>query len=197
MVKIAVLDSGEVSNRLDKKYLLRRDVWIPWDMFSSTAFKKLSAKGVWVLCRFLQKRTWTKGKGKRQRTQYNNCGLVFTYDEAEHLGISQSQFHTIIKRLVEVGFLDMEHQGGMYGHDYSRYKLSERWRDYGTPMFKKVEKKRVLQPGLDVQSWKTRKSKVTTENRSHVTTENRSYSGNDEDLGYRKTVVMDDEAIKP
>ena len=30
-----------------------------------------------------------------------------------------------------------------------------------------------------------------------VTTENRSYSEISEDLGYRKTVVMDDEAIKP
>ena len=62
---------------------------------------------------------------------------------------------------MELGFIDVEHQGGGLARDYSLYALSERWRDYGTVNFEEVTKKRVLQPGLDVQSWKRKSEKAT------------------------------------
>ena len=61
-----------------------------------------------------------------------------TYGEAEALGIKTSSFHRSIIKLVEVGFLDIYHQGGWVGRDYSRYSMSDRWKDYGTDLFKKV-----------------------------------------------------------
>jgi predicted transcriptional regulator len=146
------------------KYQIRRDVYIEWEILESEAFKQLSATGIRVLLRFLQKRTWTKARRKGKKPDYNNGGLAFTYAEAEALDISTSQFHTIIKKLVEVGFLEVEHQGGIHKNDYSRYALSERWRAYGTDAFKAVEKKRVLWKGHDVRSWM--EIKDTTENRS-------------------------------
>ena len=90
---------------------------------------------------------------------YDKTGLAFTYAEAAYFGISKAQFHRIIKLLVERGFIDIEHQGGAYGRDYSRYKLSDRWENYGTPGFKRIVKDRVLQPGLDVQARKKAKLK--------------------------------------
>jgi hypothetical protein len=144
------------------KYTLKRDIFIEWEMLDSEVFKKLSGKAKNVLLRFLQKRTWT-GKGKK--TKYINSGLAFTYTEAKALGISTSQFHTIIKMLYEVGFIDIDHQGGGLARDYSRYSISERWWDYGTSNFNLVTKERVLWPNQDVHSRKQALNKVT-ENRS-------------------------------
>lgn len=158
-----------------KRYLIRREAWIEPDMFYSEAFKGLSSKAMWVLLRFRQKRTWLKVKGKKKKPVYNNKGIAFTYDEAVYFSISQSQFHTIIKKLVEVGFIDVDHQGGFFGRDVSKYNLSDRWRDFGKPTFKKVEKKRVLQAGLDVRSWQMRKEKNATEKRKEMTAENSIY----------------------
>lgn len=150
-----------------KKFILKRNIYLDWEVLTSDAFKRLSAKGIQALLRFLQKRTWAAIKVKRKKKPvYNNKGLSFTYAEAQELGISTSQFHVIIKKLVEVGFIDIEHQGGGLARDYSRYAISERWRVYGTPQFKPMVKKRVLQQGLDVQSWKQKKLEKATGSRS-------------------------------
>lgn len=143
-----------------KKFDLKRDVYVPHEILESKAFTKLSARGIRVLLRFLQKRTWQKKKKRGGRPNFINNGLSFTYIEAQEMGISTSTFWGIIIRLVEVGFIDIEHQGGGLGRDYSRYAISDRWRDYGTPAFKQVKKTRVLQPGLDVQSWKRKSGKL-------------------------------------
>jgi DNA-binding PadR family transcriptional regulator len=122
---------------------------------------------MWVLLRFLQKRTWSDAKvrGRKQRI-YENSGLSFTYSEAKYFDISTAQFHRILKDLVEKGFLDPEHRGGGLGRDYSRYRLSERWQKWGTADFEEKTLKRVLQPGLDIQSRNEKKSKkaITDEN---------------------------------
>lgn len=136
-------------------------------MMDSNAFKTLSATGIKILLRFLQKRTWAKapaGRGKK-KTIFNNGGLSFTYTEANALGFSTSQFHAILKKLYEVGFIDIEHQGGAVARDYSRYAMSERWKDYGTDAYKPVVKKRRLWGGYDVRARMDQINKAT-ENRS-------------------------------
>jgi DNA-binding PadR family transcriptional regulator len=152
--------------RKKHKYQLKRNVYVPWEMFESEAFKKLNTSSIRVLLRFLQKRTWSRIKvhGKPKNV-YENSGLVFPYAEAETLGIKTTAFYEAIKKLVAIGFVDIEHQGGTFGHDYSRYAISERWRDYGTEHFKTVEKKRSLPRGHDVRS-NMQKTKVTSETRS-------------------------------
>jgi len=142
-----------------RKFRLKRKVWIEPDMMESEAFRSLSAKAMWVLLRFYQKRTWEKGKtsSRHKVTIYQNDGLVFTYAEALAFGISRAQFHRIIIDLVEKGFIEVQYQGGGVGRDYSRYGLSDGWKKYGTPEFKKGTKRRVLQQGLDVQTWKARR----------------------------------------
>lgn len=139
------------------KYRIRRDVFISWEILESEAFRKLSATAIRVLLRFLQKRTWVT---MRKKTIYENGGLVFTYTEAEDMGISRSMFNNILHKLIEVGFIDMEHQGGGLGRDYSRYAISKRFENYGTDAFKVVEKKRVLWAGHDVRARMTKQIKV-------------------------------------
>ena len=149
------------------KYKLKRDVLLPWELLDSAAFKSLSSKGIQVLLRFYQKRRWTWVKeGRKKKIKYDNGGLVFTYAEAEALGISKSQFHNILKTLYEFGFIDIEHQGGGLARDYSRYSLSPRWRNYGTPLFIKKTKPKAGRPGCDVRSWMRKKEKQTTEIRN-------------------------------
>lgn len=143
------------SQKQRNKFRLKRNVTLPWELLDSEAFQLLTAHQIRVLIRFYQKRTWAaipKGRSRKKEIVFDNTGLSFTYTEAEALGIGESSFYRAIKRLVELGFIDTEHQGGGLGRDYSRYALSERWRDYGTPSFKKVMKERVLPPGVDINS---------------------------------------------
>lgn len=145
------------------KFILNRYVALPYEMEGSEAIKKLSASAIRVLLRFLLKRPWSK-VGKR--TEYENSGLVFTYPEAASMGIKNTTFYDAIKRLVEVGLIEVEHQGGVYEKDCSKYAISERWREYGTENFKKVSKKRSLRSGMDVRSNMRGKIKTPTEKRS-------------------------------
>ena len=157
-----------------KKWRLNRKAWIEPDMMESGSFRSLSKTQLLVLLRFRQKITWS-GKGKRR--VYDCDNLVFTYAEAEYLGISRSTFHRSIKALVEKGFIDIEHQGGAYGRDYSRYALSNRWKKYGTEGFKKVSKNRVLQQGLDVQArTKAKKKEESKKTTKSIRIKNREYS---------------------
>lgn len=172
------------------KYQLKRNVWVPYEMLDSVAFKELSAKGIQVLLRFMQKRTWNKRP--RKGVEYCNTGLVFTYEEAQYLGISKSRFNELIRQLVELGFIEVEHQGGAYGRDFSRYAYSERWNAYGTDHFKEIVKRRIVLPGRDVHSRKLKKENKVTDSRNVVITENRNVKGDRDNSGYRKTVTTID-----
>lgn len=150
------------------KFRLRRDIFLPWEMFESKAFSKLSASQIRTLIRFLQKREWiTEGTGKKKRRIFKNNGLPFTYSEAhEVLGIGDTQFSTNIRKLMEVGFIDLEHQGGVYLRDFSRFTLSERWRKYGTPEFEAITKKKVSKKGFDIRSNMKASAKSTQKKQS-------------------------------
>jgi hypothetical protein len=145
------------------KWELGRKVILEPDLMDSDAFKKLSGAAIRVLLRFLRKRTWAS-QGRNKLPVWDNAGLVFTYAEAKALGIcSTTRFFTILKQLVELGFLDVEHQGGAYGKDYSRYAFSERWKKYGTPEFIEVKKKRSLK-GFPIQENLERKKLLLHKN---------------------------------
>lgn len=59
----------------------------------------------------------------------------FTYSEAQKLGFARRTFSDIIEDLIAKGFIDITEQGGKRGCGFSnsKYKLSERWRNYGKP----------------------------------------------------------------
>jgi hypothetical protein len=120
-----------------KGWKLKRKALVDGDLLESEAFRSLSKNAIWVLLRFMQKRPWHHMKrGKENHRIFENNGLTFTYTEANHFGLSGATFYRAIKRLVEHGFLDVEHRGGTFGHgeikDYTRYKLVDRWKDWGT-----------------------------------------------------------------
>lgn len=156
----------------DNKFKIRRKILIEPDLFYSPAFKELSKSGIITLLRCLQKRKWeeTKIRGKKQNV-YTNEPFIFPYTEAAFLGIGTTQYWKNIRKLIELGFLDLEYQGGWYQRhdrekDYSRYKLSERWHKYNTPEFIKIEKPKALPDSFHINAHiKGQKLKVTSQKR--------------------------------
>ncbi len=135
-------------NRKDLKrhnWMIKRDVMVPHDYIYSDAFRSLTKTSTDVLIRFLQKRTWDKGK-RGKKAKYHTDPLPFTYREARALGISESQFSRSIRELIEKGFLKVEHQGGQFGEgrDWSRYILIDDWKQYGTNDFVPRNKEKVV-----------------------------------------------------
>jgi hypothetical protein len=157
----------------DNKFKIRRKIFIEPDLFYSPAFKELSKSGIITLLRCLQKRKWeeTKLRGKKQNV-YTNEGFIFPYAEAAFLGIGTTQHWKNLNKLIEVGFLDLIHQGGWYQKhdrekDYSVYQLSERWRKYNTPEFVKIEKPKALPDSFHIkENIERHKLKVTSLQRS-------------------------------
>ena len=155
------------------KFKIKRRIVIEPDLFYSDAFKSLSASALRTLLRCLQKREWSKTKqGGMKRVVYWNNEFIFPYAEAKFLGISTTQFWKNIKALVEIGFLDIVYQGGWYQKnekekDYSRYKLSDRWREYNTKDFKPIEKAKVFQPDYYIRkNLERKKTQATSRMRS-------------------------------
>jgi len=129
-------------------YAIGRKAVLDAELIYSDAFADLTKSSIRVLIRFLQKREFhNEGKGKNKRIIYHNDPIVFTYHEAKCYGISRSSFHKAIGELFEKGFIEIVHQGGSIGNgkDWSRYKLIEDWKKYGTPEFKKRTKTKSVQ----------------------------------------------------
>ena len=139
-----------------KKFRLKRESRLPGDLLESKAYYALKGeKTLRVLIRFYQKRRWTT---HHKKIEYIDEPMAFTYAEAQAMGIGASRFHEIISELYRTGFIEISHIGGGLARDYSRYAISERWRDYGTDKFKHKEKPRTVRPGRDVQTLKRRKT---------------------------------------
>ena len=156
---------------IPSKLKIRNSIWLESELFYSKAFHSLSRSAILTLMRCYQKRKWEKSrKGKRV---YTNDGFLFPYSEAKALGIAGATQHwKNINALIEVGILDMIHQGGWYQKherekDYSIYQFSERWRQYGTPQFVKVAKAKTLLDRFHVRANMERgKLKATSQKRS-------------------------------
>ena len=154
---------------IDRDLKIKNKILIEPEMFYSNAFKSLSKSQILTLMRCLQKRRWvkTKVKGGRKQNVYINDGFIFPYAEAKGLGIAGTTQHwKNINKLIEVGFLEMVHQGGWYQRnektrDYSVFKNSDRWKQYGKPEFKMVEKPKVLQPAFHIRNNLKRKNNFT------------------------------------
>lgn len=170
---------------------IKSQVRLDADIIYSRAFKEIMSSGsaITALMRCYQKRKWDDSRGrKKKKTVYLNEPFIFPYKEMKALwGIKTTTHWKNMNRLIEVGFLDLDYQGGWYQKnertkDFSRYKLSERWRKYGTPEFKKVEKERVLPDRFHVRENIARKElKATSLKRSghlHNSEDDRPKTGN-------------------
>jgi len=124
-----------------------KGIYLERELYNSKAFKELSKAQVEILFILLERRIINKQKmpkGKREmKSIINNGELIFTYSEAESLGYSRRTFANAISKLVEVGFVDIVHQGnGSIKGDCSKYGLYDRWKKYGKPDFEQQSRKK-------------------------------------------------------
>ena len=127
---------------MSRKFYERGDLYISRELIHSDAFRDLSGKAA-LLCllRLHQKARRKKIRGKKAVKEMvitNNNELEFTSAEAKELGMSESSFRKAIKELVEdKGFINIAVRGSWYYRTSTLYGISNRWRQYGTPSFKK------------------------------------------------------------
>jgi hypothetical protein len=147
----------QINQFQNTQFKIKNEIRLIADMFYSEAFNSLSRSTMLTLMRCLQKRKWKfEGEGKKNKMVYLNEGFIFPYAEATFLGIGTTQHWKNMTKLIEVGFIDMVHQGGWYQtheseKDYNVYILSERWRDYGKPEFQEIKKEKVLRENAYIQ----------------------------------------------
>jgi hypothetical protein len=107
-------------------------VALTWEMLNSEAYKALSHSAAKALPYFL-------GKVKlpdRDPHRYISV-FSFSYTEGKRFGFATSTFHKVIQELVGKGVIDPVDKGGLRsnGKSYNLFRLSERWRRYGTNEF--------------------------------------------------------------
>jgi len=118
-------------------------IYIEATILDSKAFQTLTKMQIKIFFHFMRKRIFKNvGRGKKTKKYLANNGeIIFTYSEAENLGIPRKTFATAISKLVEVGFIDIAHSGnGAIKGDCSKYGFYDRWKKYGKPDF--IEKTR-------------------------------------------------------
>lgn len=114
------------------------------EIILSEAYLSLSGKAPQIYLIFLGKRRIGKIAVGRKKVPVvlNNGEIIFTYQEAEKLGISRQAFARALDQLIECGFIDIAHTGvGLY-KSATFYSISERWKRFGTPDFEYKERKK-------------------------------------------------------
>lgn len=119
-----------------KKYRPTSFVMFNWDLLNSKAYKDLPPSAAKALPYFL-------GKIKRRPDDPQKYleEFSFSYTEARRLGFSNGTHYRNISRLIEKGFIDPVSRGGLrsFGFSSNTFRLSQRWKDYDTPEFKRVQ----------------------------------------------------------
>jgi hypothetical protein len=124
----------------------RRPVVVDSEVITSRAWLSLTGIAPQVYALFLLRRRMEK-QGRRGHEKWvcaNNGEIIFTYREAEtKYQISQPRFLRAIDNLVKLGFIDISSPGKAVAKVPTKYAISERWRDYGKPSFKKAGREKV------------------------------------------------------
>jgi len=110
-------------------------------LLKSMAYRSLrTPTAYFVLGIFMTKRQLVKvgRRGKEQWDIANNGEIVFTYKEAEGTYcMSSGAFRDAIDELREKGFIDIAATGMGVHKVTTFYSISDRWKQYGTPEYKK------------------------------------------------------------
>ena len=118
-----------------KGYRLPPFVALTWETLNSEAYKDLPPSAAKALPYFLGNKESRK-VGFCDPSRYE-ISFTFRYGEGERFGFARRTFHQIIADLMKLGFIDPVIKGGMKGCGFtkSKFKLSQRWKQYGTPQF--------------------------------------------------------------
>lgn len=116
-------------------------VALTWDLLNSQAYKDLPASAGKALPYFLGKVKVPFNASERYTIDFS-----FSYTEARKYGFANGTHYRNISQLIEKGFVDPVYKGGKrsFGMSSSLFKLSSRWKDYGSPNFKKASWQEIM-----------------------------------------------------
>jgi hypothetical protein len=122
--------------RAKEKPKFPNSVILPWDMVTHKAYLDLPPSSCKELPFFLK-----KVKRKLFEPERYADAFEFSYREANRYGFPISTHHRTILKLMAHGFIDPVAKGGLKseGRSCNRFRLSERWRKYGTPEFMDIQ----------------------------------------------------------
>jgi len=137
------------------------------NLLRSDAFRSLCKWSLLVYLDFLRKRQMEKIKSKKRSAGWfikNNGDIVYPYLEAEKKGIGRREFRNAIDELNGKGFIDINHQGsGGHSSDMTTYFIDDRWKDYGTDLFRpaKNPRKKDSRKGVGWSAYHANKKKTS------------------------------------
>ncbi len=128
--------STRVRAKKRKKKRSEKFVRLTLELIKSRAYLDLAPSAARMLVHFLAKPGEAFGIALSDPQAYE-VTFNFTYGEASKIGCARATFLTVIEALVRHGFIDPVKRGGVYnGRKVSSvFRLSQRWRAYGTPGF--------------------------------------------------------------
>lgn len=125
---------------------MSQNIWFDKNLLRATVFRGLKKWSMLVYFDFLRKRQMEKCKHSKKSDHWiicNNGDIVYPYSEAENKGIGRREFRNALDELIEKGFLDIaRHGSGGRSGDMTKYIIDDRWKDYGTPVFRPPAKAR-------------------------------------------------------
>ena len=104
------------------------------DKIMSKAYQSLNKAGQSVYTALLTQARW-KTENNGESKIINNGKIALTYRQAKDLGLGSTTFNRGLRELHAVGLIDVEAHGGYHGSQPTRYRFSDRWRDYGKANF--------------------------------------------------------------
>lgn len=120
-----------------KKNLKRLPPFVPllWQMLNNKAYIDLPPSASKALPYFLG-----KYKGNYYDPERYTQEFIFPYSEAKRYGFAYATHSKNIRELMKNGFIDPVDKGGLRGEcrSCSKFKLSQRWKTYGTEEFKSI-----------------------------------------------------------
>ena len=128
-----------------KEYCRRSKTWsirVGYDLLHSQAYRNLNyGPAIKVLNWFYEKLKYDVDKKKRGKDRYrliNDGEISFTYKEAGQRGLTDQKFRKALLELHKFGFIDVTHPGSGIRGDYTKFAISDRWREFATNKFKSV-----------------------------------------------------------
>jgi len=131
-----------------------KGVYLERDILSSESFFALSGSAIRLFLIFRMKCVikMIKSRNRDGKVIVNNGEIQFTYIEAKKkYNISKTTFRNARDKLIEVGLIEIEHEGGC--HLPTLYSISKNWRKYPEEEF--TRKKSANLVGKDTR-WKTK-----------------------------------------
>ena len=125
-----------MGSKKDKQKLsLPPFVPMTWAILNSEAYKDLSFAARAMLPYFIGKPNINIRSDLYLKTEFS-----FSYREAVQYGVSTRTFTRVIEDLMKKGFVDPVDTGGLrgWGLSCSRFKMSDRWKDYGKENFVEI-----------------------------------------------------------